>query len=292
MDEVIVQSYAKVNLSLDVLGLRDDGYHEISSLMQSVDLHDRIGLKKSRLEDSLEVIHARFPSNEENLVLKALKLIREYTCSKFHAAIRLEKNIPIGAGLAGGSTDAAGTLAGLNILFDLGLGDDELKSLGEMLGSDVPFCIHGGTALAEGRGEKLTPVDHAASSRIILYKPPFSVSTAAVYKDYRPAINKRPMDQEKLIHALQQGRMTDAYPWMVNVLESVTMVQYPQLRDAKQILLEAGAAHVMMSGSGPTLMAFVQNHRLQRKVSEAAASLPGEYHSVTFVHKGQEISAR
>lgn len=250
---IIKKAHGKINLTLDVLNRRPDGYHEVEMIMQSIALHDVLEFTSTGPAVTLAAQGGEVPLGEDNLIIKAARLLQQHTGCRQGAAINLQKNIPVAAGLAGGSTDAAATLTGLNELWGLKLNKDELKGLGRRLGADVPFCLLGGTALARGIGEKLTALPPASTLGLILVKPPFGVSTAAVYQNFRPdRVIQRP-DHQRMVENLAAGNVPGIGAGVCNVLESVTIGMHPEIGTIKKQLLEAGCCGVLMSGSGPTV---------------------------------------
>ena len=264
---------AKINLMLDVLHKRPDGYHEVEMIMTMVDLADR--LEMSALPRDTIIISSQagyIPLDEKNLAFQAAKLIKERYNVRSGVYIHLDKKIPVAAGLAGGSSDAAATLRGLNRLWELGLPEEELKELGAELGSDVPFCVTGGTALATGRGEVLTPLVNPPQCWVVLAKPPINVSTAEVYgrlqaeqiTDHPSAIRMR--------EALERRSFTEVCQALGNVLEQVTLELHPEVAQLKEAMLRLGADGVLMSGSGPTVFGLVSK---ESKVSRIYNGLRG-----------------
>lgn len=289
MDQIEVFAHAKINLSLDIVNKRPDGYHNISSVMQSIGVCDHIMIEKTAGPFVLAVDKQFLPADARNLSYKAAMAISEYAEVLPNVSIVLKKRIPVGAGLAGGSADAAGTLIGMNMLLDLNLTEGELFMLAQGIGSDVPFCLNGGTYLVEGRGEVLSEILNETKARLLLYKPPFSVSTASVYEKYDPTkVTDRP-DNIRLISALKKGSIMSCFPYMKNVMESVTVMENPALEKARRVLLEAGADYVLMTGSGPTLMAFFYNDEQGQRIHFEAQKLPGEVLVTEFFPNGQEI---
>lgn len=256
---ISLDAHAKINLSLDVLNKRDDGYHNLQMIMQTIQLHDTISI--SEIPSGIEIhCEAKYvPNNSNNIAYKAAEaMINKY---KLDAGVRIviDKKIPVAAGLAGGSTDAAAVLKGINTLFKLGINQDELMQIGKTIGADVPYCIMGGTALAEGIGEKLTPLTQFNDIPILLIKPRIGVSTAWVYKNLDlNRINDRP-NTEMLISALAKRDVSFIAQNMGNVLESVTLVKYPVIDKIKKTLIEKGALGSMMSGSGPTVFGIFED---------------------------------
>ncbi len=256
MSVLEVPAHAKINLSLDVLGKREDGYHELRMIMQTIDLHDRVLIETT--EDAgitLECDNRWVPLDSRNTVWKAARLLMEHCGIKSGIKIKIKKRIPVAAGLAGGSADAAAVLRGLNKLFSAGLDQYELKELGRQVGADVPYCIEGGTKLAKGIGELLTPLRDFSGVDIVLVKPKIGVSTAWVYGNLKTAeiMRRDRPDTELLISALTDGNLSMIAAHMKNVLELVTIPRYGIVQEAKDCLLKAGALGSMMSGSGPTV---------------------------------------
>ncbi|HEX3031440.1 MAG TPA: 4-(cytidine 5'-diphospho)-2-C-methyl-D-erythritol kinase [Bacillota bacterium] len=254
-----IEAYAKVNLTLDVLGKRDDGYHEVEMVMQSVSLADTISLTKEATGVTISCDHPGVPRGEGNLAYRAAAALKEATGYRGGLAIQITKRIPLEAGLAGGSADAAAVLSGMNTLCQLGLSWEELMRIGGSLGSDVPFCIKGGTALATGRGEIITPLPSVPTLTMVLVKPDFGVSTAQVYGKFRRDRVLAPPDNPAMLQAIKKGDKAAIIRQVANALESVTLVEYPQVAVVKQYLTELGAKGVLMSGSGPTVFGFIDS---------------------------------
>ncbi|MBJ9993336.1 MULTISPECIES: 4-(cytidine 5'-diphospho)-2-C-methyl-D-erythritol kinase [Paenibacillus] len=249
---------AKINLMLDVLHKRPDGYHEVEMVMTMVDLADR--LEMSALPRDTIIISSQagyIPLDEKNLAFQAARLIKDRYDVKSGVHIHLDKKIPVAAGLAGGSSDAAATLRGLNRLWNLNIPVEELQKLGAELGSDVPFCVTGGTALATGRGEKLTPVANPLQCWVILAKPPINVSTAEVYGKFRAAQVKEHPSAQGMIRAIEAGDFHGVCSRLGNVLEDVTLRLHPEVQQLKEGMLRLGADGALMSGSGPTVFGLV-----------------------------------
>jgi 4-diphosphocytidyl-2-C-methyl-D-erythritol kinase len=242
---------AKINWFLSVLGKRDDGYHDIRSLMQCVGLYDDLLFHHA---DTIKVISDADIPLEDNLVYKAAFLIQRYTSCRKGVKIILHKNIPVSAGLGGGSSDAAYTLLGLNMLWDLGLNKRELCAIGLKIGSDVPFFLNGPSALIEGRGEKVKPLNINPPLVFLLVKPPVSVSTAWAYKNYKnmKKLTKTPIDIKLFCRALEKKDFDCLSSMLKNDLERVVVKKYPVVGKIKERLLEKGALISAMSGSGPT----------------------------------------
>ncbi|PKR77497.1 4-(cytidine 5'-diphospho)-2-C-methyl-D-erythritol kinase [Halalkalibacillus sediminis] len=247
---------AKINLTLDILHKRTDGYHEVEMIMTTIDLSDRLSFEKRGDQKILIESDNRFvPNDKRNLVYQAADLmIRKYELSQ-GVTIHMDKNIPVAAGLAGGSSDAAATLRGVNRLFELGLTSGELQELGATLGSDVPFCVTGGTALATGRGEKLKPLPALPPCWVVLGKPSVGVSTKEVYGKVNFEQMKHPQTEEA-IHALEQQDFYEVCDHLENVLEPITVRMHGEISRIKSRMEQAGGDGVLMSGSGPTVFAL------------------------------------
>ncbi|TDF91600.1 4-(cytidine 5'-diphospho)-2-C-methyl-D-erythritol kinase [Paenibacillus piri] len=256
--KVFEKAPAKINLMLDVLHKREDGYHEVEMIMTMVDLADRIEMQELPRDTIIISSQAGYiPLDEKNLAFQAARLIKERYDVKQGVYIHLDKKIPVAAGLAGGSSDAAATLRGLNRLWQLGIPTPELQRLGAELGSDVPFCVTGGTAIARGRGEKLEPIEAPPQCWVILAKPPINVSTADIYGKLRAGHIQRHPSVAKVLEAIRLKRFDLLCDGLGNVLEEVTLDLYPEVRQLKECMLRLGAEGVLMSGSGPTVFGLV-----------------------------------
>jgi 4-diphosphocytidyl-2-C-methyl-D-erythritol kinase len=256
--KVFEKAPAKINLSLDVLHKRDDGFHEVEMVMTMVDLADRIEMQELSTDTIIISSQAGYiPLDEKNLAFQAAKLIKDTYDVRKGVYIHLDKKIPVAAGLAGGSSDAAATLRGLSRLWQLDIPIEQMQVLGAKLGSDVPFCVTGGTALATGRGEKLKMIDNPMQCWVVLVKPLINVSTADVYGRLNAAEIQDHPHTERLIAALADRRFEDVCGLMGNVLEEVTLELYPEVRHLKECMLRLGADGVLMSGSGPTVFGLV-----------------------------------
>ncbi len=254
---ISLQAYAKVNLTLEVLSKRPDGYHEIASILQTISLADTLTLEPAEtLELQCDVKELQTP---DNLVLKAARLLKEESDYRKGARINLTKRIPFAAGLGSGSTDAAATLAGLNKLWGLGLSGEKLMDLAARLGSDVPFFLHGGTVLAQGRGEKLTPLPAVSKTLMVLLKPsiePVPNKTAQLYSRLGPSHFTSGQHTDRLMAHLKHGGNIEP-SFLYNVFEQVAFDFFPALSDYRTRLLEAGARTVHLAGSGPALFFLV-----------------------------------
>ena len=270
MDEISLKALAKINLGLDVLGKREDGYHEVRMVMQTIHLYDRVEIKKTRSPHiHVETNLYYLPVNEDNLVYRAAKLMKDEFQIKEGVRIVLQKFIQVAAGLAGGSSDAAAVLVGMNRIFNLGLKQNKLMELGLKIGADVPFCIMRGTALAEGIGEKLTALPPMPKCPVLIAKPAISVSTKAVYEGLKLYDGMEHPDIDGVIEGIQQKDLKGVASHMGNILETVTIPMYPVIEDIKKLMLENGALNAMMSGSGPTVFGLFPNEKEIRRAYEA-----------------------
>ncbi|HBA62506.1 MAG TPA: 4-(cytidine 5'-diphospho)-2-C-methyl-D-erythritol kinase [Lachnospiraceae bacterium] len=254
MEKLELKAMAKVNLGLDVLGRRENGYHDVRMVMQTVWLYDRVTLIRTK-EAGIQVkTNLKFlPVDENNIAYKAAALLMEEFHPEGGIEIRLEKYIPVAAGLAGGSSNAAAVLFGMNRMYGWNLTMEELMKRGVKLGADVPYCLMRGTVLAEGIGEKLTRLPAAPRCYVLLAKPPISVSTKTVYEklDSREITNHPDIDG--ILNGLKENDLDKVAGCMGNVLECVTEEAYPVIGTIKKIMKEAGALNAIMSGSGPTV---------------------------------------
>ena len=259
-DTLTLKAPAKINLGLDVLGKRDNGYHEVRMVMQSIGLYDNVSLEK--IEEPgifLETNLYYLPVDEKNIAYKAAKLLRDEFSISQGVKIKLEKHIPVAAGMAGGSTNAAAVLEGMNTLFSLGLTQKELMERGVKLGADVPYCIMKGTALAEGIGEILSPLPSLPECYVLIAKPGISVSTKEVYEELDSKEIPEHPDIDGILEGLASGNLEKIVSAMGNVLERVTVQKYPVINEIKQAMKEAGAMNAMMSGSGPTVFGIFKD---------------------------------
>lgn len=271
---------AKINLSLDVLRKRDDGYHDVEMIMTTIDLADRIEMYPIMQDRIVISMESRYvPNDERNLAYKAAAaFIRKYgLVSGVH--INIEKNIPVSAGLGGGSTDAAAVLRGLNRLWSLGIPLGELADLGASIGSDVPFCVYGNTGIATGRGEKIEQLASPPACWVILAKPDIGVSTRTIFERVNTAGINHP-NTEEIIHSLSNKDFRNLCANIGNALEDVTLTMYPEVRHIKNIMQQTGAPGVLMSGSGPTIYGLVEN---QSKAKRIYNGMRGFCHEVYLV---------
>ncbi len=275
MNYINLKSRAKINLTLDVTGIRDDGYHELKMIMQTVELYDRVYIKKIdkpyvKLKSNLEWL----PTDNRNLAFRAADIIRSMYGIESGVFIELNKSIPVAAGLAGGSSDCASVLYGMNILFGLKINRQDMAKIALKLGSDVPYCLMRGTALAEGRGEILTRLNPCPQAWIVLAKPMTSLSTPAVYKaldsidiDYHP-------DTEAVINAINAGDIYAVADGLSNVLEAASIPMCPMIGEIKTELIKNGALGALMSGSGPTVFGIFDS---KKKAAIAANNVKAKF---------------
>ena len=266
MNKIVINAMAKINLGLDVLRRRENGYHDVKMIMQTVNIYDTLEfVKREDTQIIIKVDAMELPTDENNLIYKATKLLFEKRDVKEGVEITLTKRIPIAAGMAGGSTDAAAALVGINRLFDLGFSMEELKEVGVKIGADVPYCIEGGTALSEGIGEILTLLPDAPDCYVVVAKPEISVSTKYVYENLHANELKYHPDIDGMVEAIRNQDLDGVCKRMENVLETVTETKYPVISQLKQMLLEAGAENSLMSGSGPTVFGLFEDEVTAQK---------------------------
>lgn len=270
MDNTLqLKAYAKINLGLDVVRRREDGYHEVRMVMQTIKLYDKLTFRlleedEIRLKTNLGFL----PVNEDNLVYKAVKLLKDTYDVKKGLEIDLFKCIPVAAGMAGGSTDCAAALVGAAKLFGLHLSKQELMKLGVKLGADVPYCVLRGTALSEGIGEILTPLPPMPDCHILIAKPPISVSTKFVYENLKAnELDKHP-DIDGMVDAIKEGSLQGITDRMENVLETVTIPAYPVIEEIKNCMKDNGAINSLMSGSGPTVFGIFDTEEQAKKARD------------------------
>ena len=270
MDRLELKALGKINLGLDVLGRRENGYHDVRMVMQTVYLYDRIIMKKSktpgiRLETNLYYL----PVNENNLAYQAAQMLMDEFHIEGGVSIQLDKHIPVAAGMAGGSSNAAAVLFGMNRMFSLGLSQKELMERGVKLGADVPYCIMRGTVLAEGIGEILTPLSPMPKCYVLIAKPAISVSTKMVYEKLDSHEIEDHPDIDGILAGLKAGDLKKVADSMGNVLERVTVDAYPVIDQIKKMMIKEGALNAMMSGSGPTVFGIFEEKATARKAADA-----------------------
>ncbi|MCP2036866.1 4-diphosphocytidyl-2-C-methyl-D-erythritol kinase [Planomicrobium sp. HSC-17F08] len=284
-----VKAPAKINLTLDVLHKRPDNYHEIEMIMTTVDLADRIGLKATESGIYIESADRFVPNDSRNLAYQAAQLLKDTYNIKSGVIISLDKQIPVAAGLAGGSSDAAATLKGLNQLWQLNLSLDELAELGAKIGSDVSFCVYGGTALAKGRGEIIQELPAPPNCWVILAKPTIGVSTAEVYGAFDAKKAEHPNTQE-MIQALSAGDYNAMCANLGNALESVTLNLYPEVAQIKEQMKKFGADAVLMSGSGPTVFGLVQQEARIPRIYNGLRGFCAEVYAVRLIGEREPLA--
>lgn len=274
MDRLDLNALGKINLGLDVLGKRENGYHDVRMVMQSVYVYDRICVEKKR-EAGIELSTnlGYLPVNENNLAYKAARLLMDEFSIREGVKIYLEKHIPVAAGMAGGSSDAAAILHGLNRMFELGLSKEDLMKRGVELGADVPYCIIRGTALAEGIGEVLTPLAKIPKCFALIAKPSVFVSTKTVYEKLDALEIVEHPDIDGIIEGLNRGDLDKICGCMGNVLEKVTIEDYPIIEEIKNVMKETGAINAMMSGSGPTVFGIYKERKQAKAAGEKIRAL-------------------
>jgi len=281
--KVSIKAPAKINLSLDVLKKRNDGYHEVEMIMTMVDLADRIDLTDcSSGKITVDVSEGFVPNDERNFAYQAAALLKKRFKVSSGVHIYITKRIPVAAGLAGGSSDAAATLKGLNQLWKLGLTLDQLAELGAEIGSDVSFCVYGGTALATGRGERIEAISSPPPLWVILAKPPIGVSTKEIYGNLK-------LDQathantEAMIQSLVNQDTKGIFENLHNTLEGVTLQLYPEVKHLKDQMKRFGADAVLMSGSGPTVFGLVETESRVNRIYNGLRGFCEEVHAVRLI---------
>ena len=271
MDKLELKALGKINLGLDVLGRRDNGYHDVRMVMQTVYLYDQIKIERTK-EPGIQLSTNLFylPVNENNLAYQAANLLMEEFQISEGVKITLDKHIPVAAGMAGGSSNAATVLFGINQMFSLGLSQKELMERGVTLGADVPYCIMRGTVLAEGIGEILTPLPDMPKCYILIAKPPISVSTKMVYEKLDAHEIQEHPDIDGILHGLENQDLQQIASCIGNVLEKVTIEEYPVREEIKSVMKDNGALNAMMSGSGPTVFGIYDD---KQRAKNAASKI-------------------
>lgn len=270
MDKISLKALAKINLGLDVVRRREDGYHEVRMIMQTIHLFDRVNIEKTsepgiKIKTNLSYL----PVNENNLIYKAGRLLMDEFDITEGVSVDLEKRIPVAAGMAGGSTDAAAMLYGMNKMFGLGLSMQELKDRGVKIGADVPYCLMRGTALAEGIGEKLKSLPPMIKCPVLIAKPQISVSTKFVYENLKLDEKAKHPDIDQLIKDIKTKDLQGVCDHMGNILETVTIPNYPIIAEIKKNMIENGATGAMMSGSGPTVFGLFDDAEKAKQAYKA-----------------------
>lgn len=270
MNQVSEKAYAKINLSLDVLRRRPDGYHEVKMIMQTVGICDILTISKSGTKEIiLKVGDAPLPSDRNNLIYKAAEMVMQQFALQEGVEITLEKNIPIAAGMAGGSSDAAAVFRGMNRLFNLGMSLSDMQKMGVKIGADIPYCMMGGTALSEGIGERLSSLPSPPEAYLLIAKPDIDVSTKFVYENLHADTLTYHPDVDGMVKALAAGDLKGITERMGNVLETVTEKNYSIIGEIKTLMKENGAENALMSGSGPTVFGIYS----KRDVAENACRI-------------------
>ncbi len=270
IDKTTQRAYAKINIGLDVLRRRADGYHEVKMIMQTVDIYDELVLERRKQPGiELRMDNSELPSGGDNLICRAADLLFREKEITGGVNISLTKRIPIAAGMAGGSADAAAALRGVNELFDLGYSLTELQALGVGLGADIPYCLAGGTMLSEGIGEILTPLPAPPAAHLVIAKPDVNVSTAFVYGNLHADRLAWHPDIDGMIAALQRGDLDGITGRLGNVLETVTVKAHPVIEQIKELLRKQGAENALMSGSGPTVFGIFKEKETAARAAEA-----------------------
>lgn len=272
-NDISLKALAKINLGLDVVKRREDGYHEVRMIMQTIYLYDRLDIKRTKeFGIQIQTNLSFLPVNENNLIYKAAKLLMDEFSITDGVSVKLDKRIPVAAGMAGGSTDAAAMLFGMNRLFSLGLTKRQLMERGVQIGADVPYCIMRGTALAEGIGEELSPLPPMVKCPVLIAKPSISVSTKFVYQNLKLDDTTIHPDIDLLIEDIKAKNLHDIAAHMGNVLETVTIPNYPVIDEIKKHMLSHGAVGAMMSGSGPTVFGLFDDEDTAKKAYKAMRS--------------------
>lgn len=270
IDKTTQRAYAKINIGLDVLRRRADGYHEVKMIMQTVDIYDELVLERRKQPGiELRMDNSELPSGGDNLICRAADLLFREKEITGGVNISLTKRIPIAAGMAGGSADAAAALRGLNELFDMGYSLKELQALGVGLGADIPYCLAGGIMLSEGIGEILTPLPAPPAAHLVIAKPDINVSTAFVYGNLHADRLAWHPDIDGMIAALQKGDLDGITGRLGNVLETVTVKAHPVIEQIKELLRKQGAENALMSGSGPTVFGIFKEKETAARAAEA-----------------------
>lgn len=291
MNEIRLKAFAKINLGLDVLRKRPDGYHDLRMVMQTVNVYDRIIIRKAKMPGiTVKTNLSYLPNDQHNLAYKAAALLMEEFGIREGISVELQKYIPVAAGLAGGSSNAAAVLFGVNRLFGLGLSLEELKKRGVKIGADVPYCLMRGTALAEGIGEKLTRLPAAPECFVILAKPAISVSTKFVYENLHADRLEAHPDIDGMVDAIRENDLAGVVNRMGNVLETVTEKAYPIIGQLKAFLMDQGAMGSLMSGSGPTVFGIFEDEETARKAFDnlKKAKLAKQTYLTTFFQVRKE----
>lgn len=282
MDSTWINAPAKINIGLDVLRRRPDGYHEVKMIMQSIRLFDRLTLTRSRTPGiRLRTNLSFLPVNEDNLVYQSAQMLMKEFHIRDGLDIQLDKRIPVSAGMAGGSTDAASCMLAMNKLYNLGLGKRQLMKRGVKLGADIPYCVLKGTALSEGIGEKLSTIPQTPDCYILIAKPAIRVSTKFVYSNLVLDEKVKHPDINRMIAAMKKKNLRELCANLGNILESVTIPAHPEIAEIKKCMVENGALGSLMSGSGPTVFGIYDDLEMAKAAKEKCRELP--YRCFVFV---------
>lgn len=284
INRISLKAPAKINLFLEILGKRNDGYHEIETVMQEIDLVDNLQFEETQEDVKLKCNDKNIPSDENNLVCKAANLILNECGIKKGVLISLEKNIPVGAGLGGGSSDAAATLKALNLLWKIGLNDAELMGFAAKLGSDIPFFIKGKTSLCSGRGEKITPIEVKNEMNYLIIFPHINISTTTIYRNLKIDLTKKIIDVSFFLNALKHHKVAGISKLLFNRLEEVVFATYPDLLDVKMALGHFGFCGLSVSGSGSAFFGLCNDrHQAEAIKSKIERSDIGNVYAVTNI---------
>ena len=271
MESMWINAPAKINIGLDVVGKREDGYHEVKMIMQSIRLFDRLTLTRKKDPGVRLTTNLKFlPTDDNNLIVKSAKMLMKEFNLEGGLNINLEKRIPVAAGMAGGSTDAASTMIAINQMYELGLSNSQLMKRAVKIGADIPYCIMKGTALAEGIGEKLSTIPKLPNCTILIVKPKIHVSTREVYAGLTLDENTVHPDIDLMVEDMKKKDITSLCSHIGNILESVTIPMYPEIAEIKDFMMKNGAKGSLMSGSGPTVFGIYTDKDVAVKAKEAA----------------------
>ncbi|MEG2018093.1 MAG: 4-(cytidine 5'-diphospho)-2-C-methyl-D-erythritol kinase [Clostridium sp.] len=272
-----VKAYGKINIALDVIGKREDGYHLLRMIMQTVNIYDELEFEKGEQGIKITSNKSFVPTDNRNLVYKAIELFCNTYDVEKAISVHIEKNIPVEAGMAGGSTDAAAALKAMRDLYRSEISDEELVEIGVKIGADVPYCIKGGTALCEGIGEIITELKPFKDKLLVVVKPNFGVSTIATYKGFKLSEVKQHPKVDELVGAMNRDDLKYVADNMMNLLELVTLKEHEEISRIKEFMCAEGALGSMMSGSGPTVFGFFDN---EEKANKCAEKLKDKYKEV------------
>lgn len=298
MEDLCVKAYGKINLGLDVIGRRDDGYHSLRMVMQTVGIFDEVTIKRVPASGgggriTVKTGSKKVRDDESNLAFKAAKILFDEFKINDGVYITINKSIPVAAGMAGGSADCAAVLKGVNRMFDLGLSRERLADFGLRLGADVPFCVFGGTCLAEGIGERLTRLAPPPAAHVVIAKPGFGVSTKHVFNEIDAISPESHPDIDAIAAAIENGDLPGLAGSMANILEEVTERENPEIGAIKRMMKENGALGALMTGSGPTVFGLFAGEETARAAAEsiAGSGLAEETHLTGFVDAQDEIES-